>query len=71
MVQFSHSYMATGKTIALTIQTFLHDFNSKMQWEDMSRLLLLMISNRCYLCNIVFLQEFFGFLRSLEIPCEF
>ena len=71
MVQFSHSYMATGKTIALTIQTFLRDFDSKMQWADMSRLLLLMISNRCHLCKIVFLQEFFGFLKSLEIPCEF
>ena len=61
MVQFSHSYMATGKTIDRPS----FDFDSKMQWADMSRLLLLMKSNRYHLCNIVFLEEFFGFLRSM------
>ena len=48
MVQLSHPYMTAGKTIALTIQTFIDKVTSLL-FNMLSRFVIALLSNSKYL----------------------
>ena len=52
MVQFSHPYMTTGKTISLTIQTFVGKVIS-LPFDTLSRFVIAFLSRKRYLHKIL------------------
>ena len=51
MVQLSHPYMITGKTIALTIQTFVSKVMSLL-FNGLSRFVIAFLSRSCCCCQV-------------------
>ena len=66
MVQFSHPYMTTGKTIALTLWTFVNKVMSLL-FNMLSRFVITFLRSNCFLSLYSFLSvSYFIVLSSKE-----
>ena len=66
MVQLLNRYMTTGKTIALTIQTFVREVSVSLLFNKLSRFVIAFLPRSCLLTSWLSTEELMLLNRGAE-----